>query len=338
MKNLLYLFFALFLIFSCNSEPQNHVKLSGKITQLEDGIDSIFIFIPNGYEKRIAIDNKGNFKDTLRVKEGKYQFRIGDEYGTIYLKNKDKIHLTSNYKDFDRELSFSGHGSSVTKSKVETELLHLNIKTFNEEAANLPDDEFEDRIAKFREAYAELKQKYSDIDASFWKDSDVAIESDINNFRDYKAQKNAISAKFNGKASPSFTYENIEGKNVSLKDLEGKYVYMDIWATWCGPCKREIPALKALEKKYEGKNIQFVSISVDKLADKEKWQKFVQKEQLTGIQLFADNDWESEFIKAYEIQGIPRFILLDPEGIIVNADAPRPSDPKLEKLFQSLGI
>lgn len=141
-----------------------------------------------------------------------------------------------------------------------------------------------------------------------------------------------------GSPSPTFDYENINGGKTSLESLKGKFVYIDVWATWCGPCIGEIPALKAVEKEYHGKNIEFVSISVDDKKDVEKWKKMVAEKELKGIQLFADNDWKSDFVKNYAIAGIPRFILIDTEGKIVNADAPRPSDAKLKDLLKEVGL
>ena len=73
-----------------------------------------------------------------------------------------------------------------------------------------------------------------------------------------------------GDQAPTFKYLDINGKEVSLSDLKGKYVYIDIWATWCGPCTGELPHLKELEKKMHGKKIVFVSISCDK--DKAAWE------------------------------------------------------------------
>ncbi|MEL0456321.1 TlpA disulfide reductase family protein [Flavobacteriaceae bacterium SZ-1-7] len=142
-----------------------------------------------------------------------------------------------------------------------------------------------------------------------------------------------------GKVSPKFVnYKNHKGGTTSLDDLKGKYVYIDVWATWCGPCVREIPALKKVEAQYHDKNIEFVSISIDKASDFTKWQNMVTDRELQGIQLFADNDWNSSFVKDYGINGIPRFILLDPNGNIVNPDAPRPSDPNLVKVLSELGV
>ena len=142
-----------------------------------------------------------------------------------------------------------------------------------------------------------------------------------------------------GKDSPIFEdYENYKGGTSSLADFKGKFVYVDVWATWCGPCKAEIPSLKKVEKEYHGKNIEFISISVDKRADHDKWMNMVAEKELGGVQLFAENDWNSKFVQDYLIKGIPRFILIDPDGKIVSSNAPRPSDSKLIDLFNELNI
>jgi|SRR6218665_591669 len=157
--------------------------------------------------------------------------------------------------------------------------------------------------------------------------------------------KSEITEKFNkvktlsaGTPSPKFDYENHKGGKTALDNLKGKYVYIDVWATWCGPCRQEIPSLQKVEQEFHGKNIEFVSISIDAKKDYDKWKKMVTDKQLGGIQLYADNDWNSQFVKDYAIDGIPRFILVGPDGNIVNADAPRPSDPQLVTLLTKLKI
>lgn len=137
-----------------------------------------------------------------------------------------------------------------------------------------------------------------------------------------------------GQASPTFNYPDINGKQVALESLKGKMVYLDIWATWCAPCLAEVPHLKKLENDFHGKGIEFVSISIDPKEDFNKWQNMVKEKNLQGIQLFADNDWKSQFVKDYGIIGIPRFILLDAEGKIILSDAPRPSDPQIRTLIE----
>ncbi len=127
-----------------------------------------------------------------------------------------------------------------------------------------------------------------------------------------------------------------QGKEHKLSDYKGTVVYVDVWATWCGPCKAQIPALKELEKKFHNQPITFLSISVDKPGDKSKWIDFVKKENLGGVQIIADKAFESEFAKAYEINAIPRFMLFDKEGKVITIDAPRPSEEKTEALLRQM--
>jgi thiol-disulfide isomerase/thioredoxin len=136
-----------------------------------------------------------------------------------------------------------------------------------------------------------------------------------------------------GEKGFNFTYPDIHDRTVSMSDLKGKVILVDVWATWCGPCKVQLPYLKQLEEDMKGKNVTFVSISVDEAKDKEKWKQMVTDQQLGGIQLFAGG-W-SDFPKYYKITGIPRFMVFDQRGRIVNADSPRPSEPELKKLLDT---
>lgn len=139
-----------------------------------------------------------------------------------------------------------------------------------------------------------------------------------------------------GQKGLDFTYKDINDKPVSFSDFKGKFVYIDLWATWCGPCKAEIPHMKKIEEDYHGKNIVFVSLSLDKAKDAQKWKDFVTKEQLKGIQLMADKDFGSDVAKNYDVHAIPRFLLFDTKGNIINADALRPSNPELRVQLDKL--
>lgn len=140
----------------------------------------------------------------------------------------------------------------------------------------------------------------------------------------------------NNKPAPDFSFADVKGKQVTLKSLRGKYVYIDVWATWCGPCKKEIPHLTRIEEEYEKRNIHFVSLSVDKPVDKNKWVQYVRQNKLKGIQLITENAFDAEFIRKFNINSIPRFILIDPDGKIISADAKRPSDPALKAQLDGL--
>ncbi|SMC64442.1 TlpA family protein disulfide reductase [Pedobacter africanus] len=136
-----------------------------------------------------------------------------------------------------------------------------------------------------------------------------------------------------GGIASDFEYPDKTGKMVSLSGQKGKVVLVDVWATWCGPCKQQIPALKQLEQEMHGKDIVIMSVSVDEEKDKEKWQKMIADENLGGVQLFASG-W-SKIAKDYKITSIPRFMVFDKKGNIVTVDAPRPTDPKLKELLEA---
>lgn len=136
-----------------------------------------------------------------------------------------------------------------------------------------------------------------------------------------------------GKPAPNFKATTRDGRRVELNELKGKKVYVDVWATWCGPCLYQIPYLKEIEEEMHDENIEFVSVSIDEEKDRDKWKDYVEKEQLTGIQLMADGAWKSDIASSYNIKGIPRFLLIDEEGKIISSNALKPSNSKLKDIL-----
>ena len=132
-----------------------------------------------------------------------------------------------------------------------------------------------------------------------------------------------------GDMSIDFSYPNISSEMISLSSFRGRLVYVDVWATWCGPCIAEIPSLERLQKDYKNMDIVFLSVSVD--TDKEAWEKMLNKDQLGGVQLWADG-W-SQITKSYAIFGIPRFMLVDKSGELIAVDAPRPSSNEIRTMI-----
>ena len=138
-----------------------------------------------------------------------------------------------------------------------------------------------------------------------------------------------------GKVAPNFTYPDLEKTLHSLGDYKGKYVYIDVWATWCGPCLAEQPALAKIEAEYkDNPNIVFMGVSTD--ANQQAWENMVKDRGLKGVQLLAGRDSQTGISKDYNISGIPRFILVDKAGNIINANAERPSSPGLKAQLAEL--
>lgn len=141
-----------------------------------------------------------------------------------------------------------------------------------------------------------------------------------------------LGTSWKGQPAKNFTYPDINGKEVSLSDFKGKVVVVDVWATWCGPCKGELPFLKKLEEEMRGEDVVFIGVSLDEAKDKQKWSDFVKNENLCGVQLHASG-W-SQIAKDYEIKSIPRFMVFDKKGRIVSESSPRPSSPQLKQMIE----
>lgn len=140
----------------------------------------------------------------------------------------------------------------------------------------------------------------------------------VNRVKKYASQFEYLYA---GKPAPDAAFYDTTNKVMHLSDFKGKLLYVDVWATWCGPCKREIPELIRLEEEYKGKNIHFLSVSTDK--DVNTWRNYLRKNKMAGMQTHQSDSPSENMSNLYMVNSIPRFILIDVKGNIISADAPR---------------
>ena len=354
MKKLGILFLTLMAIYSCqSSHPTEYLTFSGK---LENYLDTqLIIDGPNSFQKIINVKKDGTFKDSLSVEKGDYYSLASPEgkRGFIYLKNGYKLILNGDYNDFITSFNYKGNDEGAQSNN-----LLINRFNIGQELGNVGDlmalekEAFQNRLEKLKTDVDSVIKSYPKankelVTASIEQQERLVIDIENNYERMHDAivkERAALARIEKGKTAPEFhNYIDFKGGKKSLKDFRGNYVYIDVWATWCQPCIAQIPFLKQLEKDYEGKNLKIVSISTD--SDRRsggswdnaeaKWKKMVKERDLSGTQLWAGKD-EMRFSQDYVISGIPRFILIDPEGKIVDPNAPRPFDPKIRAYFNSL--
>ena len=146
-------------------------------------------------------------------------------------------------------------------------------------------------------------------------------------------KQNLLQEIGKGKPAPYFDATAFSGNKFSYQDFQGKYLFIDIWATWCIPCRGEIPYLELLKKKYADKPIEFISVSIDSKIS--AWNEFV-KSMDKKDQFHSMPGKSSSVNEVYHAKLIPAFVLIDPDGKIVNPTSFRPSDPALELLLDEL--
>ena len=344
MKFIITTLLIILLFGACSETPKNYATVSGQISN-PNKLNKITISNRAGFSREIKVNEDGTFSDTLKVEEGIYRFFDGKEMGSIFLKNNNTISLSLDTNAFDETLKFKGDGADKSNFIITKSL--LQEKYLTDDVFNATENEFLETFDDLYVAYNALKEQYPLIDTAYFEVQDKGFESMKKAYTNYfegKIEMRKLFAK--GTPSPAFSnYENDNGSKSSLNDFRGKFIYIDVWATWCGPCKAEIPSLKKLESQYKTKNIEFISISVDdarRSGSMEKahtaWKNMVKDKQLTGTQLFTGNGWKTDFIQDFKINAIPRFLLIDPKGDIIDADAPRPSSKRLIELLNELGV
>lgn len=199
---------------------------------------------------------------------------------------------------------------------------------------------------EFQQRYEAFQTKQEDIIDGFIKEnpkslvSMYTLRSSVDPARDYeKAQQlysalstevqgSKIGAEYGallnvakgtsiGSAAPDFTMNDTAEKPVTLSSFKGKYVLIDFWASWCGPCRQENPNVVAAFNRFKEKNFTVLGVSLDRPNGKEAWLKAIQDDELAWTQVSDLKFWDNEAAKLYGVRGIPANFLVDPEGKII---------------------
>ncbi len=340
MKNIVIIAIAFLSLVSCKKELKDYVSLEGQISGLETA-DTLLQIRGRTFSKTIKVDATGSFKDTLKINKAdiySFVFNRKAQFST-FLRNGNDMKISGDATDLPNTIKFEGEGAATNNYMNERMLAVIEFNDKRVELTKLDSVTFNEKLSTFETKMSDLLTNSGKIDTSLVKMEEKGLSDYVRNIRfGYKKQHAMQTTLGQGKPSPKFVnYENFKGGKTSLDDLKGKYVYIDVWATWCRPCLSQIPALKELEEEYQGKNIEFVSISTDKPDKHEAWKNMIRSKEMSGIQLYAGTD--KSFAQEYQINSIPRFILIGPEGNIINANAPRPSQKEaIKNLFTEQGL
>lgn len=318
---------------ACKNTTQSTIE--GTIKNLPEYIEEITLQTENK-TKTIKIDEEGKFKDTINFDNSFALLRIGTFGKMLFLNKESQLQITADADDFNNTIAYSGKGAKENNYILDREKITSAIFVSIDSVMSLKEEAFDKYISTTKQKIESLLSEHNQIDSFLETKERENLASFIKTLKEQHQISNKTAAGLKpGSPSPEFNdLENYKGGTTSLKDLRGKYVYIDVWATWCMPCLQQIPFLKKLEEKFHNKDISFVSLSIDSPKDKSKWKQMIADKKLKGIQLFTNGN--IPFLQDYQITGIPRFILLDKEGKIVDANALRPSQPQLEQYLDDL--
>ena len=153
----------------------------------------------------------------------------------------------------------------------------------------------------------------------------------------YQTLRETHKAILRGKMAPEFKAVDINGKEYSSADFKGKIQVLDFWFTGCVPCRAEMPYMEKIAEEMKNYPIVFISLSVD-TGDEllALWREMVKNKKGAELQLNVPGGFKSDLVKKYLIRGVPRIVIVDKEGKVVDANAKRPSDPKLKVRLKQL--
>ena len=259
--------------------------------------------------------------------------------------------LPVGYYDFVPELRLAGQDSALTTSALQNLLLTYGFTQLNDAEGNLPagpaagrrlyqratDDLGSGRVrdvavgqyllTKVESEHTDIRPLLVDFKANN-RDSTIA--------RDLRAAVRAHLALATGQPAPALTLPDASGRPVALSSLRGQVVYLDFWATWCGPCLAEMPASRALRQKFAGRDVVFLYVSLDsKAAD---WRRYLAAYPAAGpnaVELHDGEAFAGAAARAFGVQSIPSYWLIGRDGRILARRPPLPSaGPAIEAALE----
>jgi len=301
----------------------------------------------------VILDENGNFEFTnYTPKIGFYRIKTNDKnFAMLVLDSADKVTITGSVKDLGN--TFKVEGSSETTIFIEYNNLSksrdIKLDSLNKAfqllmETNKMDSKrmdslsaiFEtpynsiinqsnilmvDKISKNTNMYSSIMaiqaldpDKYSDLYKSLDAGLSKKFPNDKNVIMFHEVVERMLSTNV-GQFAPEISLPSPDGKEIALSSLRGKLVLIDFWASWCGPCRKEMPNVVKIYSKFKNKGFEIYGVSLDQ--DKEKWMEAITKDGINWPQVSDLKYWDNVAARIYNVQGIPYTVLIDKDGKII---------------------
>jgi len=253
---------------------------------------------------------------------------LGDNLKDISTSDMKFSHLSLPFfNDYLNDLctAYAARKMECFELNLDPQTYHLTINSLVADAIanNIPNQEIKN-ILFYKIIDSELKvnglERENYLSFLFNNVDAKAVTSLYETYQDLKQKQTQTGER---ELAFPFEVQDVNGEIHTMDEFKGKMVYIDLWATWCAPCKMQIPYIKKLEEYYTGKDIEFVSISLDQT--REAWIGGIESENLHGNVFWANGDFKHPLPVHYNVKSIPRFLLIDATGKIISDDAIRPS-------------
>jgi peroxiredoxin len=287
----------------------------------EPGTINLNADVNNFSDTKVSGSKENDLYTSFAEKSGKAQQKMMDvleqKYGREFVMNRNPDTSGTQYKNLLQD--YHKLSDSIQKDEIQ------NLKKF-----------IKDNPGSFTSVFL-LNNYATTLDLPELENLYGSIPSKYKDTKSGKSISSIINARkitAIGKIAPDFTQPDTSGKPVKLSDLRGKYVLVDFWASWCGPCRAENPNLVKTFDRYKDKGFTVLGISLDQPGKKDAWLAAIHKDNLTWTQVSDLKFWDNEVAVLYGVKAIPTNLLLDPEGKIIAKDL-RGEDlsKKLSELF-----
>lgn len=347
MRNLSLLVLLLLFIAACQSNSTKY-QLTGNIAGLDSGIVYL-VKAEKGQAVTVDtakyVDGKFSFKGSIAVPELHYlRLNERDYFAQFFLEN-EKIKVES-YKDSLRATKVTGSPTTDIFNEFldEVELLNQRVQEYQQKYSQAMAQGNMDEVDKIKidaEATNEnmrvfaknfVKEHNTSVVAPFITLTQLAQEMEYEELKnlvetfppsldaspytkqlkDFVAEKGRTAV---GTQAPEFTMNDQDGKPISLNSFKGKYVLVDFWASWCGPCRQENPNVVKAYNDFKDKGFDILGVSLDR--DRAAWLKAIEDDQLSWTHVSDLKYWQNEVAQLYGVNSIPHSVLIGPDGKIV---------------------